>query len=72
MAGLKCSKCSRVFDPNGAGASAVECNSGKWIADGTQWEDDDCGHCHLCLYDECEVFLRHCHWVCNDCIAKRT
>ena len=64
---MKCERCGQVLEADGAVDPAAP--SGIFVSDGTQWEDEDCGHCHLCLYDKCEVFLRHCHWLCARCAA---
>ncbi len=65
---MKCERCGRDFDVDGAGAVAP---SGAFVTDGTQWDDEACNHCHLCLYDECEVFRIHARWLCNDCFQMR-
>lgn len=71
MARLECDRCGRVFDADEAGLPAGRGTPGRWVSDGAQWEDGDCRHCHLCLYDECEVFLRHSRWLCGECAANR-
>lgn len=67
MATVKCKNCGRALEIDEAGRSTASNSTGRFISEGTQWTDEDCGHCHFCLYDDCEVFLRHSYWLCDAC-----
>ncbi len=71
MSMLECSNCGRVIDAGEEKSSGGGGTSGRWVSDGAQWEDDECRHCHFCLYDECEVYLRHGRWICAHCAELR-
>jgi hypothetical protein len=67
MAIMKCEKCGRTYDTDTTGGAESANPAGCFVGDGSQWTDPDCNHCHVCTYDDCEVFLRHGRWVCRDC-----
>ena len=55
---VKCDKCGREVEAD---------SSGGLVSDGTQWTDEKCRHCHACVYEECDVFVKHSSWVCGEC-----
>ncbi len=67
MQTVKCDKCGHTFGVEGVERPQVPGWPGSLVSDGMQWSDEDCTHCHFCLYEECEVFLRHSRWLCKDC-----